>query len=104
MAKAREFKRRLRALGKTKQITKTMELVATSKMKKTQERVTAARPYTKPKCHVVEHIHMAKQCIVLKHESDAAFRGRPIRHVFLVEANPRAVNAVRRVQPCDDSQ
>jgi len=47
MAKAREFKRRLRALGKTKQITKTMELVATSKMKKTQERVTAARPFTR---------------------------------------------------------
>jgi F-type H+-transporting ATPase subunit gamma len=46
MAKPREIKRRLRSLGKTKQITKTMELVATSKMKRTQDRVMAARPYS----------------------------------------------------------
>lgn len=45
MAKARDIKRRINSLGKTKQITKTMELVATSRMKKTQERVAATRPY-----------------------------------------------------------
>jgi len=45
MAKAREIKRRILSLGKTQQITKTMELVATSRMKKTQDRVTGARPF-----------------------------------------------------------
>lgn len=45
MAKARDIHRRILSLGKTKQITKTMELVATSRMKKTQDRVTATRPY-----------------------------------------------------------
>jgi F-type H+-transporting ATPase subunit gamma len=45
MAKAREIQRRIRSLQKTKQITKTMELVATSRMKRTQQRALAARPY-----------------------------------------------------------
>lgn len=45
MAQARDIKRRIDSLGKTRQITKTMELVATSRMKKTQERVGATRPY-----------------------------------------------------------
>jgi F-type H+-transporting ATPase subunit gamma len=45
MAKARDIKRRILSLQKTRQITKTMELVATSRMKKTQQRVLAARPY-----------------------------------------------------------
>jgi F-type H+-transporting ATPase subunit gamma len=58
MAKAREFKRRLRALGKTKQITKTMELVATSKMKKTQERVIAARPYTQKLAEILASVDL----------------------------------------------
>ncbi len=59
MAKAREFKRRLLALGKTKQITKTMELVATSKMKKTQERVTAARPFTRKLAEILASLDIA---------------------------------------------
>ncbi|MBN1827175.1 MAG: ATP synthase F1 subunit gamma [Candidatus Eisenbacteria bacterium] len=45
MAKTREIKRRIKSLGKTGQITKTMELVAASRMKKTQSRVLATRPY-----------------------------------------------------------
>ncbi|MBM3320094.1 MAG: ATP synthase F1 subunit gamma [Candidatus Eisenbacteria bacterium] len=47
MAKMREIGRRIRSLQKTKQITKTMELVATSRMRKTQRRALAARPYGK---------------------------------------------------------
>ena len=45
MAKTREIKRRIQSLGKTGQITKTMELVAAARMKQTQNRVTATRPY-----------------------------------------------------------
>ena len=45
MAKPRELKRRIRSARNTRKITKTMELVATSKLKRAQDRVVAARPY-----------------------------------------------------------
>ena len=45
MAKGQELKRRIRSIGKTRQITRTMELVATSKLKRANDRVKAARPY-----------------------------------------------------------
>lgn len=45
MAKARDLKRRIRSVEKTRQITKTMEMVSTSKLKRAQDRVVAARPY-----------------------------------------------------------
>src|SRR5919109_3944885 len=45
MAKGRELKGRIRSVQNTRKITKTMELVATSKLKRAQDRVQAARPY-----------------------------------------------------------
>lgn len=45
MAKAREIKRRIRSVEKTRQITRTMEMVATSKLKRATDRVRGARPY-----------------------------------------------------------
>lgn len=45
MSKTRELKRRIRSVGKTRQITRTMEMVATSKLKRATDRVYAARPY-----------------------------------------------------------
>lgn len=46
MAKTREIKRRLRSVEKTRQITRTMEMVATSKLKKLTDLVQSARPYS----------------------------------------------------------
>ncbi len=46
MAKTREIKRRLRSIEKIRQITRTMEMVATSKLKKLTDLVQAARPYS----------------------------------------------------------
>jgi F-type H+-transporting ATPase subunit gamma len=45
MAKSRQLKGRIRSVQNTRKITKTMELVATSKLKRAQDRVNAARPY-----------------------------------------------------------
>ncbi len=45
MAKPRELRRRIKSVLSTRKITKTMELVATSKLKRAQDRVVAARPY-----------------------------------------------------------
>ena len=45
MAKGRELKGRIKSVENTRKITKTMEMVATSKMKRATDRVIAARPY-----------------------------------------------------------
>lgn len=45
MAQTRELKRRIKSIRKTRQITKTMEMVSTSKLKRASDRVHAARPY-----------------------------------------------------------
>lgn len=45
MSQARDVKRRIRSVDNTRQITRTMEMVATSKMKRASDRVYASRPY-----------------------------------------------------------
>jgi F-type H+-transporting ATPase subunit gamma len=53
MAKTRELKRRIRSIRKTRQITKTMEMVSTSKLKRATDRVYAARPYAERLAEVI---------------------------------------------------
>ena len=45
MAKGRELKGRIKTVENTRKITRTMEMVATSKMKRAADRVLSARPY-----------------------------------------------------------
>jgi len=45
MPNLRDIKRRIGSVHSTSQITRTMEMVATAKIKKAQERIEAARPY-----------------------------------------------------------
>lgn len=45
MAKGRDIGRRIKSVDNTRQITRTMEMVATAKIRKAQERIEAARPY-----------------------------------------------------------
>ena len=45
MAKSKALKGRIRSVTNTRKITRTMELVATSKLKRAQDRVVATRPY-----------------------------------------------------------
>ena len=45
MSNARDVKRRIKSVENTRQITRTLELVATSKLKKATDRVYAAKPY-----------------------------------------------------------
>ena len=45
MAAGKEIRSKIRSVENTKKITKAMEMVATSKMRKAQERVRSARPY-----------------------------------------------------------
>jgi len=45
MAKGRQLRGRIRSVRNTRKITRTMELVSTSKLKRAQDRVISARPY-----------------------------------------------------------
>jgi len=57
MAKPRELRRRIRSVQNTRKITKTMELVATSKLKRAQDRVVAARPYAAALAEVIGDLY-----------------------------------------------
>jgi F-type H+-transporting ATPase subunit gamma len=46
MAKTREIKKRIKAVANIRRITKTMQMIATSKFAKSQQRATATKPYT----------------------------------------------------------
>ena len=52
MATLREIRRRIKSVKSTTQITKALELVSASKMRRAQERVLASRPYAE-KMHAV---------------------------------------------------
>jgi F-type H+-transporting ATPase subunit gamma len=57
VAGAREVKRRIKTVENTRQITRTMELVATSKLKRATDRVYAARPYAEALHEVVAGLY-----------------------------------------------
>ena len=53
MASLRDLRRRIRSVKSTQKITKAMELVAAAKMRRAQERVESARPYSEEITNVV---------------------------------------------------
>jgi len=57
MAKGRELKGRIKSVENTRKITRTMEMVATSKMKRAQDRVVAARPYANALAGVISSLY-----------------------------------------------
>src|SRR3982751_5843542 len=59
MAKGRELKGRIKSVENTRKITRTMEMVATSKLKRAQDRVVAARPYAKALADVIADLYTA---------------------------------------------
>jgi F-type H+-transporting ATPase subunit gamma len=57
MAKPRELRRRIKSVQNTRKITKTMELISTSKLKRAQDRVVAARPYAQALADVIGDLY-----------------------------------------------
>jgi F-type H+-transporting ATPase subunit gamma len=57
VAKPRELRRRIRSVESTRKITKTMEMVATSKLKRASDRVAAARPYAAALAEVIGELY-----------------------------------------------
>ena len=59
MAGAKEIKTKIASVQSTQKITKAMEMVATSKMRKTQDRMSASRPYSETIRNVISHVSKA---------------------------------------------
>jgi len=70
MAGAKEVRTQIKSIQNTQKITKAMEMVAASKMRKAQERMRASRPYAEKMLNVVAHMGKAHP---------------EYRHPFLVE-------------------
>jgi F-type H+-transporting ATPase subunit gamma len=90
MAKSRQLKGRIRSVQNTRKITKTMELVATSKLKRAQDRVVAARPYAEALREVIADLvtpELAGQFPLLRQPAPPAKGGPTRAAVILVTSN-----------------
>lgn len=59
MAAGKEIRTKIKSVESTRKITKAMEMVAASKMRKAQERMRAARPYAEKIARVATHLAYA---------------------------------------------
>jgi F-type H+-transporting ATPase subunit gamma len=59
MAGSKEIRNKIKSVQSTRKITKAMEMVAASKMKKAQDRMRASRPYVEKTFNIVMHIAKA---------------------------------------------
>tara|TARA_S200000501_G_C20809626_1_gene737770 strand:- start:378 stop:1244 length:867 start_codon:yes stop_codon:yes gene_type:complete len=59
MAAGKEIRGKIKSVENTKKITKAMEMVAASKMRKAQERMRSARPYSEKILSVTSHLAQA---------------------------------------------
>jgi F-type H+-transporting ATPase subunit gamma len=90
MAKGRQLKGRIRSVQNTRKITKTMELVATSKLKRAQDRVLAARPYAEALREVIADLvtpDLADQFPLLQQPKPPAKGGPSRAAVILLTSN-----------------
>ncbi|MBU1191012.1 MAG: F0F1 ATP synthase subunit gamma [Gammaproteobacteria bacterium] len=79
MAGAKEIRTKIKSIKSTQKITKAMEMVAVSKMRKAQDRMQASRPYAEKMRSVVAHMAMAHP---------------EYRHPYLVERPAKRVGII----------
>lgn len=79
MAVGREIRKKIKSIQNTQKITRAMEMVAASKMRRAQERMSAARPYADKMRNVIGHLHYAHP---------------EYRHPFLVERENKKVGLI----------
>jgi len=79
MAAAKEIRTKIASVKNTQKITKAMEMVAASKMRKAQDRMVAARPYADKMRNVVAHI---------------AHANTEYRHPFLIERDVKRIGVI----------
>jgi F-type H+-transporting ATPase subunit gamma len=79
MPGTKEIRSKIASVKSTQKITKAMQMVATSKMRRAQERMKLARPYAKRMLEVIGHLTEANP---------------DYRHPFLVTRTPKAVGII----------
>ncbi len=79
MAGAKEIRSKIASIKNTQKITRAMEMVAASKMRKTQERMRASKPYATKIYDVVKHL--ARAHAEYRHPFMV---GRPIKSVGMI--------------------
>jgi len=94
MAKSSKALRgRMRSVQNTRKITRTMELVSTSKLKRAQDRVVAARPYAAALAEVIADLvtpELAERFPLLRQPAPPA-RGGPSRAALLLVTSNRGL-------------
>ncbi len=93
MATNRALKGRIRSVTNTRKITRTMELVSTSKLKRAQDRVVAARPYAEALRQVIADLvtpELAEQFPLLRSPMAPA-KGGPSRAVLILVTSNRGL-------------
>ncbi|MES2304246.1 MAG: ATP synthase F1 subunit gamma [Gemmatimonadota bacterium] len=93
MATNRALKGRIRSVTNTRKITRTMELVATSKLKRAQDRVVAARPYAQALQQVIADLvtpDLADQFPLLRRPLPPS-KGGPARAVIILLTSNRGL-------------
>ena len=79
MPGTKEIRNKIASVKSTQKITKAMQMVATSKMRRAQERMKLARPYAEKIRAVIGHLNEANP---------------DYRHPFLLEREPRAIGVI----------
>ncbi|MDX2194425.1 MAG: ATP synthase F1 subunit gamma [Gemmatimonadales bacterium] len=90
---SRELRRRMKSIANTKKITKTMELVAASRLKKALDRVAAAKPYAEALRGVIADLvtpELAEAFPLLRTPAPPA-KGGPRRAVVLLATSNRGL-------------
>jgi len=80
MAAGKEIRTKIKSVENTRKITKAMEMVAASKMRKAQDRMKAARPYAEKIRRVVAHFSQAHS----EYKHPYTIARDPIRRVGLI--------------------
>lgn len=86
MASTREIRRRIRSVKNTAQITKAMQMVASSKMRRAQERVQQARPYAEQIRALVSRLANAVGEDI--GEGVTLLKQRPVHNIGIVMITP----------------
>jgi F-type H+-transporting ATPase subunit gamma len=90
MAKTRALRRRIRSIESTRQVTRTMEMVSTSKLKRAQDRVIGARPYAQALAEVIGDLlspELAERFPLLRSPAPPAHGGPGRAAVLLITSN-----------------
>ncbi len=87
MAGAKEIRTKIKSIQNTQKITKAMEMVAASKMRRAQERMSQARPYADKMANVMAHLAQAN----LEYKHSFTQEREPKRVGFVIVSSDRGL-------------